>query len=385
MRPFRARDPGEHHRAATPLELLFDLVSVIAIASAAAGLHHAIAEGHALAGFATFVMGFFAVWWAWMNFTWFASAYDNDDVLYRLLVMAIMAGSLTIAAGIPQLFGQAPDFTMVIIGYVVMRISMVFLWLRAAIHDEPRRKTALAYALGIALVQLYWVFFLVVQPVSTGLGYGLWIIGAILEIAVPATAERIGGNTPWHRHHIIERYSLLTLIVLGETLLSGSMALKQAADHFDIRLVHTALSAIVIVFALWWAYFSREEQLNTQRLGRSLFWGYGHFFIFAAGAATGSGFGVLVDIITHHADIPLLAGDYAVAIPVAIYFACLTLVRDRFVCTGPARYMLAVFAVIALAMPLIGLGLEGIAAATALGVTLRNWSAARHGPASFDH
>ena len=46
LRPVHPRDPNEHHRVSTPLELLFDLVSVIAIASAAAGLHHAIAEGN---------------------------------------------------------------------------------------------------------------------------------------------------------------------------------------------------------------------------------------------------------------------------------------------------------------------------------------------------
>jgi low temperature requirement protein LtrA len=38
-----ARSPTEPHRAATPLELLFDLVFVVAIAQAAEGLHHSIA------------------------------------------------------------------------------------------------------------------------------------------------------------------------------------------------------------------------------------------------------------------------------------------------------------------------------------------------------
>ena len=93
------RDSNEVHRAATPLELLFDLVSVIAIATAAAGLHHAIAEAHIADGVIKFACAFFAIWWAWMNYTWFASAYDNDDTLFRVLTMVIMSGSLTMAAG----------------------------------------------------------------------------------------------------------------------------------------------------------------------------------------------------------------------------------------------------------------------------------------------
>ena len=79
-----ARSPHETHRVATPLELFFDLVFVVAIAQAAGGLHHAIADGHALEGLIGYLMVFFAIWWAWMNFTWFASAYDCDDVPYRL-------------------------------------------------------------------------------------------------------------------------------------------------------------------------------------------------------------------------------------------------------------------------------------------------------------
>ncbi|MCC2611343.1 low temperature requirement protein A [Neorhizobium petrolearium] len=383
LRPLHSRDPDEHHRVATSLELLFDLVSVIAIASAAAGLHHAIAENHAAQGVITFAMAFFAIWWAWMNFTWFASAYDNDDVVYRLLTMVIMGGSLTMAAGIPALFTEEPDFTMVIFGYVIMRIAMIVLWLRAAYHDPNRRRTALAYAAGIFIAQLYWVAFLAVQPVSTGTAYAMFVIGAILEIAVPAIAEPLSANTPWHRHHIIERYGLLNIIVLGETLLSGSMALRQVAGHFDIMLVHTALSALVIVFALWWAYFARQEHLGSRKLSRSLLWGYGHFFIFASGAAVGAGFAALVDIITHHSEVPLLVGDYAVAIPVAIYYASLWFVRDRFACNGFSRYALLIFGLLGLVAPAIGLGLEGIAATTALGVIVRNSLAAHE--ESGDH
>ena len=83
--PMGPRDTAEAHRAATPLELLFDLVSVIAIAAAAAGLPSRRCRGtYDTAGIITFSDGFFAIWWAWMNYTWFASAYDTDDIVFRL-------------------------------------------------------------------------------------------------------------------------------------------------------------------------------------------------------------------------------------------------------------------------------------------------------------
>ena len=97
-----ARDPHEPHRASTPLELLFDLCFVVAVAQASGRLHHGIVEGHAGRAVLGYVVVFFAIWWAWMNFTWFASAYDTDDVPYRLLVLVQIAGVLVLAAGVAR-------------------------------------------------------------------------------------------------------------------------------------------------------------------------------------------------------------------------------------------------------------------------------------------
>ena len=384
LRPMRARDVHQPHRVATSLELLFDLVTVIAVASAAAGLHHAIAGGHTADGVVRFAMAFFGIWWAWMNYTWFASAYDNDDGLFRLLTLAIMGGALVMASGI-ELFFKSLDLTMIVTGYVVMRAGMVVLWLRAALGDPARRTTALTYALGIALVQVYWAGLLLVGPSSFVLLSLLFALGAAFEIAVPALAER-NGRTPWHRHHVIERYGLLNIIVLGETLLAGSLALRAVAgEQFQIALVHVALSSLVIVFAMWWLYFSKEEHLQSQDLGRSLTWGYGHALIFAAGAAVGAGFAVLVDVVSGHAQVSPKVGNYAVAVPVALYLLGLWFVRDRLYFDSTARHVLPAFAALILLVPLQPLALEGVAGLLALSVFVRSMLAEREAARSKVH
>ncbi len=76
-------------------------------------------------------MVFFAIWWAWMNFTWFASAYDVDDVPYRLLALVQMGGVLVLAAGVPSAF-EHQDFFGITLGYFIMRIGLVAQWVRAA-------------------------------------------------------------------------------------------------------------------------------------------------------------------------------------------------------------------------------------------------------------
>jgi low temperature requirement protein LtrA len=64
--PLIPRDVEETHRAATPLELFYDLIYVIAIASLASELHHAISSAHHV-GFAIamYFLIFFCIWWPW--------------------------------------------------------------------------------------------------------------------------------------------------------------------------------------------------------------------------------------------------------------------------------------------------------------------------------
>jgi low temperature requirement protein LtrA len=88
--PMTARTVDEPHRASTQLELLFDLTFVVAVAAVVKQLGHGVAEGHAGEVVVPFLLVFFAIWWAWMNFTWFASSYDTDDVPYRLLTLLQM-------------------------------------------------------------------------------------------------------------------------------------------------------------------------------------------------------------------------------------------------------------------------------------------------------
>ena len=322
----RARSPHEPHRAATPLELLFDLVFVVAIAEAASGLHHAVAEAHVAEGLTGYAMVFFAIWWAWMNFTWFASAYDTDDVPYRLTVFVQITGALIVAGGIPAMFESRVPNLAVIGGYVVMRMAMVVQWLRAAGADRERCATARRYAAGIAVMQVLWVGTLFLP----WFGPLVFAVCAAGEIAVPMWAER-ASRTLWHPHHIAERYGLLTLIVFGESILSATAAVQSAVAAGE-RVAHLApiiAGGMLIVYSLWWIYFDRPAHDLLRTMRRAFVWGYGHYFVFASAAAVGAGLGVAVDRVGGHAAIGPVAAGMAVAIPVALFLLCLWTLNDR--------------------------------------------------------
>src|SRR5690349_1240860 len=141
LSPMRARSADEPHRVSTPLELFFDLCFAVAVAQAALPLHHFLVEGHVLVAVRGFLMVFFSIWWAWMNFTWFASAYDTDDVAYRLLTLLQMGGVLVLAAGVPTAAADA-DFRLVTLGYLIMRLGQIAQWVRAGVENPAERRTA---------------------------------------------------------------------------------------------------------------------------------------------------------------------------------------------------------------------------------------------------
>ena len=140
------RDPHEEHRVATPLELLFDLVFVVAYGLAADELAHYLAEAHIQAALIGFGIAAFAITWAWINFSWFASAFDVDDWVYRLTTMVQMIGVVILALGLPALFesideGEYVNNVVMVAGYVVMRVGLLFHWLRRAL--APRRSAGM--------------------------------------------------------------------------------------------------------------------------------------------------------------------------------------------------------------------------------------------------
>ncbi len=320
------RDPHEHHRTATPLELLFDLTFVIAFGLAASQLAHALAEGHYAVGLIGFGFACFAICWAWINFAWFASAYDTDDWVFRVVTMVQMIGVLILSMGLPRMFasiehGAHLDNSMMVFGYVIMRVAMIFQWLRAASQDPARRRSCLTYAAAIAIAQVGWSI-MIVFDFSVLVSFLFVILWSSVEMAGPWLAERRAGGTPWHPHHIAERYGLLAIIALGEGVV-GTVATMSAVVEGQGWTVDAGLVCIAgtgLTFAMWWIYYTLPsgEMLHAHR-ERSFVWGYGHMLIFAAIVATGAGLHVGAYYIEGKAHIGAVAAVSTVAVPVSLY------------------------------------------------------------------
>jgi low temperature requirement protein LtrA len=323
MRKMVGRDPAEPHRASTPLELFFDLGFVVSVSLAAEGLHHGLSDGHYAHAIGAYAMVFFPIWWAWMNFTWFASAYDTDDGLYRLTTLVQIAGALVLAAGVPAAMDHQ-DYRAITYGYIVMRVAVVAQWVRASLSDPAHRPSTVRYAAGVLGVQILWI-------ARLGLPHqgGVWAFAVlvVLELAIPVWAEQ-HTTTSYHPEHIAERFSLFTLIVMGEVILGATTALQAGLTEggHAAELVKLAAAGLVIVFSMWWLYFEQPSHSRLTSLRVSLIWGYGHYLIFASIAALGAGLEVAIDHALdeageHH--IPAHLPGLAVAVPVVIFLVAL--------------------------------------------------------------
>jgi low temperature requirement protein LtrA len=178
---------------------------------------------------------------------------------------------------------------------------------------------------GVGACQIGWLALLALPEPAQLAG---WLVLVPLELAVPIWAERRGA-TPWHPGHIVERYGLFTIIVLGESVLAATLAVQTAVDEGQsfVDLASIAAGGLLIVFSMWWIYFelpfgqvvsaARARVLDSQ--SAAFVWGYGHLVVFASAAAVGAGLAAAVDYASHHSELSERAAALTVTVPVCVY------------------------------------------------------------------
>ncbi len=397
----RARDASETHRAATPLELLFDLTLVVAFGAASDELAHLLAQGHVAAALTGFTVAIFATCWAWINYTWFASAYDNDDWFFRVATMVQMFGVLLLSLGLPQFFesleaGESPDLRVMVAGYVVMRVSMVVLWIRAARGDPRRRRVCLTYAGLIALAQVGWVAVAVFHPPLVA---GLVLAGLLIvaEMATPVVAERQGPQTPWHPHHVAERYGLLAIIAFGEGILGTTASISAVVQEqgWSVEALTVGFAGVALIFGMWWVYFMPDQGVVLERRAeRAFVWGYGHILVYGSIAAVGAGLHVAALSVEGESVLGVVPTLLAVAIPVLLFVLLTFGLYALLVGTVDRLHLVLVVGTVACLAAGVLLGAAGASLGVALAVVaLAPWVSVvgyetvghRHGVVHMEH
>jgi low temperature requirement protein LtrA len=283
LEPPRLRTRGrglDEMRRATWLELFFDLVFVAAVGQ----LANALAAEPTPARFFEFLALFVPVWWAWMGFTFYANRFDTDDLPYRLLMLCAMFGVAVLATTIPSVFrGATEGFA---IAYIAVRVVLVTLYARASRHVPEARALVRTFLVFFSVAILVWAASL---AFDAPWAYVLWGVALCVELAAPIRAWRSLPDAPVDPMHLPERFGLLTLIVLGESVLA--VVLGVAKVSWDARSAAAAATGFLVAAALWWIYFDflDEGALTARGIFGGLTYTYMNYYVVVGLAALGAG------------------------------------------------------------------------------------------------
>jgi low temperature requirement protein LtrA len=294
-----------------------DLSFVIAIA----GLTSVLVKDHTPAGLLLYVFLLFSVFWAWNQLTWYSILFDNNDVFYRIMYLGAILSVLALANSFSKI--SAGNTTPFIYSYVLLQAIIAAGWLRIIVSSRKFRTFSMHYLIGPVLGSALWLASL---KFSTPAQYYFWVAAMVVHAVAPYIAFKLKDfEIRLHMSHVMERYCLLTIIVLGETLIAVShgIGFDPGSERFLI-----ALFAYITVACIWWSYFSWDFE-NIQQFGSmdNLFvFGYGHFVVYLAIASFGAGGEIAAHSLAHGGRLTLLSKMLIATTP-SVYLISLSLIN----------------------------------------------------------
>src|ERR687893_296037 len=248
-------DPTE--RRVTPLELFFDLVFVFALTQVTGFLADHLTWIGMLQGAALLVV----LWWAWGAYSWLTNAVPAEEVIpARLVILTAMAAMLVASLAVPDAFGEHG----VLFGsaYFVVRLLHVVLSVLATGNTPETRQAFLLLAPGFLAAPAL----LVVAGLLDGFAQGaFWAAALAIDLGVSFVRGVSGFRV--HAGHFVERYGLIVIIALGESIVAvgvGASGLELGAG-----VVVAAVLGVALAAALWWAYFDLFVLVAERRLSEA--------------------------------------------------------------------------------------------------------------------
>ncbi|NER81814.1 MAG: low temperature requirement protein A [Leptolyngbya sp. SIO1D8] len=284
-------------RHATWLELFFDLVFVASISVITHHLAH-VHDGH-LEG--KWVMLYFTefipVWWIWASHTLYANRFDTDSRTHRVASLVIMFLMTTLSAFLGA--GFLEDSARFIVYYGVIRAVLTAMYL----STSYRFKQTQPYTQRMGVMILGGVAIAFLSLPFGNLLRQIIFLGSIgLEMIATAYLSTGGDLKPIHREHLVERVGLLSIILLGESVISLVGGLSNLEwDQFDMV---AALTGFLMIGAIWWIYFDGFpllERAKQIKYGFPLLYSHVLFLL---------GMGILSSLIRHAILNDVAMGDF---------------------------------------------------------------------------
>jgi low temperature requirement protein LtrA len=223
-----------------PLELFFDLVFVFALTQ----VTQLMSNHPTWTGLGQGLLVLAALWWAWGAYAWLTNYIAAEEDRERLLMFAVMGAFLVAALAVPNAFGD--DALLFAVAYAVAR------WLHIFIFAEANEDLDAAEAIRrLARTALPAPALLIAASFLDGPAQALlWALALAIDFSGPYVFGVSGFRVS--PAHFAERFSLIVIIALGESIVAIGAGLE---GELDAGVVGAALLGLVIACAIWWAYF----------------------------------------------------------------------------------------------------------------------------------
>ena len=258
------RNHGGGHAPVSNLELFFDLVYVFAITQ----LSHTLLHHLSWMGLLEAACLFLAVWWAWIYTAWVTNWTDPERGPVRLMLIAVMLGSLLVSVSLPDAFGETGLlFAASYVGVQLGRSLVTVLIMRG--EDRGAARNMVRIAFWFALPAPLWIAGAMADPHGTRIA--LWFAALLIEYLGPVMWFRtpgLGRSTPgdWNisGSHMAERGGLIVIIALGEGIVVTGANFAEATH--DPAHVMAFLLAFVGSVLMWWVYFDTGAQRGAEHI-----------------------------------------------------------------------------------------------------------------------
>jgi low temperature requirement protein LtrA len=281
--PPRPHGQQPRERVVGPLELFYDLVVVVLIAQAA----HRLAADLTGRGLGEFAAVFTLVWIAWLNGTLHHELHSRDDARGRSMFLLQILVLVPLGAFIPDAGGARGSAFATATGALFALLAV--LWFLAARGDQPEyRRASHLFVTGTTLCAAVLAASAVLPAGPRVLTWGLTGLAYLAGFtAVIATATPVQAAALTMTDALIERFGLLIIIVLGETV----TGVVDGLTHTPVNALTlgVALVAVLAGFGAWWTYFDFAG-LRPPRPTRTatVVWMLTHLPLTAAIAALGA-------------------------------------------------------------------------------------------------
>src|SRR5919106_3420625 len=241
-------------RRVTPLELFFDLVFVFALTQVTGFLAEHLTWIGMLQGATLLVV----LWWAWGGYSWLTNAVPAEEVISaRLVILSAMAAMLVASLAVPDAFGEYG--VLFGLSYFVVRLLHVVLFVLASGVPPEAIRAMLRLAPGFLGAPLL----LIPAGFADGFVQGaLWAVAIGIDLSVSLVGG-VGGFRV-HAAHFAERFALIIIIALGESIVSIGVGASGLA--LGAGVVLGAVLGVALAAALWCVYFDLLMLVAERRL-----------------------------------------------------------------------------------------------------------------------